>query len=289
MDTFGIDTSRRESFIVSQYLAQKKVGFIGCGNMSQTLIRGWLESKTLTVQQIFATNRSPGKLKKFSEETLIRAFPSAEPVLEQCDVIILGMKPQDLLQAVEDIQHAFTENQVVISMAAGVSTAKIKKAINTPVRVVRIMPNTPSIIKEGVIGYCMERDDQDLRSLIEDLFSPLGVVIETDEGEGFEALTVSSSSGVGFVFELMIYWREWLEEHGFDSETATLMTIKTFLGASKLADSLGSQNLEDLLAKVTSKQGVTAAGLNSMRELELERGLRYSFEKAALRDRELSK
>lgn len=289
MDTFGIDTIGREASIMSSYLSQKKIGFIGCGNMAQTLIRGWLETETLLETQIFATNRTPGKLKKFADETQIQAFSSAEPVLEQCDVVILGMKPQDLLQAVEDIQHAFQENHVVISMAAGISTHKIKKAINTPVRVVRIMPNTPASIKEGVIGYCIERDDLELKTLVEDLFSPLGVVIETDEGEGFEALTVAAASGVGFVFELMIYWREWLEEHGFDSETATLMTIKTFLGASKLADSLGSQNLEDLLAQVTSKQGVTAAGLKSMRELEIERGLRYSFEKAALRDRELAK
>ncbi|MCB0406618.1 MAG: pyrroline-5-carboxylate reductase [Bdellovibrionales bacterium] len=274
---------------MNHLLASKKVGFIGCGNMAQTIIKGWLDSQILSASHIFATNRSPGKLQKFAEEKKIQTPSSSEQMIEQVDVVVLAMKPQDLLSAIEDFQHAFSENQIVISLAAGTPMSVITKAINAKVRVARLMPNTPSSIKEGVIGYCTNTRDEELGSFIEDLFSPLGLVIETEEGEAFEALTVSAASGVGFVFELMIYWREWLEEHGFDGETASLMTIKTFLGASKLADQSNKLNLEELLAKVTSKQGVTAAGLNSMRELELERGLRYSFEKAVLRDRELSK
>jgi pyrroline-5-carboxylate reductase len=92
---------------------------------------------------------------------------------------------------------------------------------------------------------------------------------------------------VGFVFELMIYWKEWLEEHGFAPELAQKMTVQTFLGASVLADGAG-ESLEDLQNRVTSKKGITAAGLDSLRELEVERLLRYSFEKAAIRDKELS-
>lgn len=289
MDPIRFNIVGREREVMSHYLAHKKIGFVGCGNMTQTIARGWVDAGLLRADQISATNRSPGKLKKFSDDLGINAFDSTEQMLEDCDVVVLAMKPQDLIVALEDFQHAFTDNQIVISLAAGVSLHTIKKAINAPVRLVRIMPNTPSSIKEGVIGYCIADNNNELKTAIEDLFSPLGLVIEAEEGEAFEALTVSAASGVGFVFELMIYWREWLEEHGFDEETATLMTVKTFLGASKLADASSELSLEDLLARVTSKKGVTAAGLDSMRELELERGLRYSFEKAVLRDRELSK
>ena len=152
---------------------------------------------------------------------------------------------------------------------------------------VRIMPNTPVKIGSGVVGYCLSPEANHLSGMMEDLLSPLGLVMSVQEGEEFEALTVSCSSGVGFVFEFMQYWQEWLEEHGFGPEDARSMTVKTFLGASELATQLENLSLQELQSKVTSRKGVTAAGLDSMRELELERGLRYSFEKAVLRDREL--
>jgi pyrroline-5-carboxylate reductase len=123
---------------------------------------------------------------------------------------------------------------------------------------------------------------------MERMFKPLGLTVRLDEGEAFEAFTVATSAGVGFVFELMIYLQEWLEERGIEPEMAQKMTVQTFLGASELALKSMPQSLDELQAKVTSKKGITAAGLDSLRELEVERLLRYSFEKSALRDRELS-
>ncbi len=87
---------------------------------------------------------------------------------------------------------------------------------------------------------------------------------------------------------MMLYWQEWLEERGIEAALAQQMTVQTFLGAADLAQQSMPQSLADLQAKVASKKGITAAGLESMRELEIERLLRYSFEKSALRDRELS-
>ena len=78
-------------------------------------------------------------------------------------------------------------------------------------------------------------------------------------------------------------------ERGFEPDVARKMVIETFLGASQLAEQSKGTQLEDLQSKVTSKKGVTAAGLQSMRELEIERALRISFEKAALRNQELAK
>ena len=91
------------------------------------------------------------------------------------------------------------------------------------------------------------------------------------------------------MLELMEYWRDWIEEHGFDPETSRQMVVQTFLGAAMMAEKAGEQSLLDLQEKVVSKKGVTAAGLQSMRELEIERALRYSFEKAVLRDQELAR
>lgn len=255
--------------------------------MSQIIINTLLQSKTVTADQIGASNRSTGKLNRLSEGLGIRTYNTNEELIENSDVVILGVKPQDLTRALEPIASTFHSGHVVMSLAAGFPLRSLKKTIPEAGAIVRVMPNTAIQMNQGVIGYCMTAFSKDISHLVEDLFSPLGLVIPVEEGEPFEALTVAASSGVGFVFELMEYWQEWLEEHDFDPEIAKKMTVQTFLGAALLANRDPKLPLEELRSQIVSKKGVTAAGLDSMRELEVERALRYSFEKAVLRDREL--
>ncbi len=265
-----------------------KIGFIGMGNMAQTIIKGLLESKILPAKNIYASNRTPGKLVKAVDAWGIQALQNNEEVVEATDIVILAMKPQDFPMAVDPMASVFFEKQIVISLAAGVTMHTLQKKL-AQCRIARVIPNTPSIINRGVIGYFPEEGDVGLESLIEDMFSPLGYVLRAEDEGQLEGLMVSCSSGTGFVFELMTYFQEWVEERGFDPITARKMVVETFAGASLLAAQQRDTSIEDLQAKVTSKKGVTAAGLESMRELEIERLLRYSFEKAFLRNQELAK
>lgn len=266
----------------------QKIGFIGAGNMCQSLIEGWLAKNVVAPSQIFVSNRTPGKLKKLVQQFAVNECATNEDLVDVSDVVIISVKPQDLILAIEPIASSFRDDQVVISLAAGIPLSRLKKLLPKGARVIRMIPNTPSRIHLGVIGYCSTTNDIPIDRFMENLFSQLGLVIRVDEGEPFEALTVSCSAGVGFIYEMMLYWQEWLEERGFSPEQAQKMTVQTFLGASQLAAQNSTQSLVDLQNRVTSKKGVTAAGLDSMRELEVERLLRYSFEKAALRDRELA-
>ncbi|WII70619.1 pyrroline-5-carboxylate reductase [Bdellovibrio sp. 22V] len=272
---------------MNPFLKSQKIGFLGAGNMAQAMIKGLLEGG-IPSKNIFATNRSEGKLLKLAETFKINPVSSNEVLIDTCDIIILAVKPQDLLQALEPVTRAFDENKVVISVAAGIRMEKLERFIQGA-RLSRVMPNTPSLIGRGVIGYLLNDDDDNaLESTVEDLFAPLGRVIKVSDEDQFEALMVSCSSGTGFVFEMMMYWQDWIEEHGFSQEEARLMTIETFVGASLLA-AQAREGVEDLQARVTSKKGVTAAGLQSMRELEIERALRISFEKAAMRNKEMAR
>ena len=268
-------------------LKAQKIGFLGAGNMAQAMIKGLIEGG-IPAKHIYASNRSEGKLIKLVEEYKINASSTNEELIDTCDIIILAIKPQDLLTALEPVGRAFDENKIVISVAAGVRMEKLEKFLNGS-RLARVMPNTPSLIGRGVIGYLLnDDDDRALESTVEDLFTPLGRVIKVTDEDQFEALMVSCSSGTGFVFEMMMYWQDWIEEHGFSVEEARVMTIETFVGASLLA-AQARERVEDLQARVTSKKGVTAAGLQSMRELEIERALRISFEKAAMRNKEMAR
>jgi pyrroline-5-carboxylate reductase len=265
-----------------------KVGFLGVGNMAQAIIKGLIESKVVPAHHIFASNRSPGKLQKVKDLWNLQAMSTNEEVVDASDIVVLAMKPQDLSSAIEAIASSFNPGQIVVSLAAGIELHSLQKKL-PQCRIVRAMPNTPTVIGRGVIGFMMDKKDESLETVIEDLFSPLGYVLRVADEDQLEALTVSCSSGTGFVFELMMYFQDWIEERGFDSMTARKMVVETFLGAAQLAALSADQNLEDLQNRVTSKKGVTSAGLESMREFEIERALRYSFEKAALRNQELAK
>lgn len=267
-----------------------KVGFIGAGNLATAIIKGLIEKKAISAQNIFVSNRTPGKLQKLSEQFQVQIEDTNEAVVEKADIVILAMKPQDLIAAVEPISSLFHDQQMIVSLAAGVNFRTLEKRI-TNGRIARVMLNTPSLINKGVIGIVgYDDDDTGLLTSIEDLFSNLGLVIKLQDEDELDALAVASSAGTGFILELMSYWQDWLEEHGFDAEIAKKMTIETFVGTAQLASSAAAtSSLEDLQNKVTSKKGITAAGLESMRELEIERALRLSFEKANLRNQELAK
>lgn len=270
-------------------IKNKRIGFIGVGNMAQGIIRALIESGTVAGQDILATNRSPRKLQKMVEAHGITAKATNEELIEASDVIVIAIKPQDMVQSLESIGSAFHSGHVVMSLAAGLDLKSLKKLLPNVSRLVRVMPSIGVSVRQSVIGYAMVSPQVEVKALVENLFSPVGLVVPVEEGEAFEALTVACSSGIGFVFELMEYWQEWLEEYGFAPELSRQMTVRTFLGASLLASLNPDTTLQDLQHKVASKKGVTAAGLDSLRELEVERLLRYSFEKAVLRDRELGK
>ena len=270
-------------------IANLKIGFIGSGNMAQAIIRGMLSSGDIKAKNIFATNRTERKLLKLVDELGINGLENNESLIDQCDVVLLAMKPQDLSEAIEPISSSFDQHHIVMSLAAGISLHQIKGLLPNVSNIVRVMPNTPVALNKGVVGYSYFGDKENVSAVVEDIFSPSGIVFPVEEGEQFEALTVASGSGVGFIFEIMIYWQEWLEEHGFTKEDARKLTVQTFLGTAGLAEVSPNMDLNELQNKVVSKKGVTAAGLDSIQELEVERALRYSFEKAVLRDRELGK
>jgi len=265
----------------------RKLGFIGAGHLAQAMIRSLIETKTIEPSQIWISNRSEGKLKRVQEHFQVNAAATNEQLVDECDIVFLAVKPQDMLEAVESVSSAFQSSHLVISLAVGISISELERLVPNRPMIVRVMPNTAVSIQKSVTGYCLSERAKSAEGLIQALLSPMGLVVPCLEGEEFQALMVSCSSGIGFVTELMIYWQEWLEEHGFEANLARDMTVQTFLGASLSAEKNSGVGLSELQDRVVSKKGITAAGLQSMRELEVERAMRYSFEKAVIRENEL--
>lgn len=261
----------------------RKIGIIGVGNMGQAILRGLLDSQKVSADSLFFTNRSSGKIEKVKKNYAVQSFRTNEELIDHCDVVIVAVKPQDIAEALEPCRNSFGAHHVVISLAAGMDFKSLRRLIPEG-HLTRVMMNTPVLIRQGVIGYCSENSLYEI--LLQDLFSPLGTVIKLEEGDSFEAFTVASASGTGFIFELMSYWQDWIEEYGLDPSVARQIIVQTFLGTAALAQS-STESLEELQNRVTSRKGMTAAGLESMRSLEIEGLLRMSFGKAAQRYREL--
>ena len=270
-------------------LKSLKIGFIGAGNMTQALIKGMIDSKEIKPDHILVSNRTEGKLIKLTEQYQIQTRSHNQEIITECDIVIIAVKPQDFAIALDGLSGQFNENQIVISLAAGIPFDSLQQQIPAG-RLVRLMPNTPALIGRGVIGYLsLDETDVFVSDIMEDLFSNLGYIFKVENEEQLDTLMISCSSGTGFVFELMMYWQDWIEERGFSPEVSRKMTVETFIGASLLAAQSSHIHIEELQSRVTSKKGVTAAGLSSMRELEIERTLRISFEKASMRSQEIYK
>ncbi|MCB0350060.1 MAG: pyrroline-5-carboxylate reductase [Bdellovibrionales bacterium] len=265
----------------------KKIGFLGVGNLGQAVLRGFLDSGLVLPKNVLISSRTERKLAKVAEEFNVQAVKTNEELIDGSDVVIIGVKPQDLYLAIEPIASSFHEDHVVMSLAAGISLESLEELMPDVKKILRVMPNTAANVKKSVVAYSASDACSPHLNWIEELLSTIGVVVPVEDGDMMEALVVAASSGIGFVYELMIYWQEWLEERGIDRETAKLVTVNVFAGASAMASSAPNTSFEELQRKVTSLKGVTAAGLDSMRELEIERALRISFEKAALRDKSL--
>lgn len=258
------------------------------GNMGQSILSALMSSQTLQSDQVYIHNRTPGKSQKMATRFGVCVLETPEEVIEACDIIVLATKPQDLLGMLEPLKGSFSDDKVAISLAAGIRLATLKKFM-PEAHLVRIMPNTPIFIQKAVVSFCLSKPDIVLETLVKKLFSPLGFVVSTEEGEEFSALMVASASGTGFIFELMKYWQDWIEDYGIEPAIARKIVTETFLGTAQLAAEDPETSFHQLTEKVASKKGVTAAGLQSMRELELEGLLRMSFNKALMRDHELAK
>lgn len=265
------------------FLKSRHVGILGVGNMGQAIVKAFLESNTFSPDRIHFSNRSPGKIEKVKKLYGIQAHPTNEELIDASDIVIIAVKPQDLEEALDSCRNAFSADQIIISLAAGMNFKFLRRCIPEG-HLTRVMLNTPVFVRQGVVGFFSENDLYE--QVIRDLFKSLGEVVKLEDGDPFEAFTVASSSGTGFIFEMMSYWQDWIEDHGISPEEARMIVVQTFLGTAMLAQS-SVETFEELQNKVTSKKGMTAAGLESMRSLEIEGLLRMSFNKAAVRYKEL--
>lgn len=277
----------------SLFLKKKTVGFLGAGSMTQHILEPLLLDNILKPEQVFISNRSLSKLEKVTEHFKVTACNSNEELLEKADIIIIAIKPQDLYKGLEPVLSYFRADHEVVSLAAGVSLKSLNKLLPEVKLLSRVMLSTAVKIKQAVIAYDFMLDGQFAQTAddgalsIKALFSPLGKLFFLKGDQAFRAFTVGAGSGIALIYELMLYWQEWLIDYQISEEEAAQITQQSFLAASQMAIS-EPQSITELQRSVTSAKGVTIEALEAMRFADLEGYLHKAFEQARLKDAKLA-
>jgi len=266
------------------YFKTKKIGFVGSGNMTRSLIKGLSFNRDIDFKNVFVCNRTSEKALKMSKDLGVSYVEHVDDVLEICDVVVIAIKPQDLKTFLESYGKSFTEDQIVLSLCAGVKLQALHTQLPQVKSIARLMPSTTCEYGKGVLGVFS--DSTQLASDLEEYFASVGAVYSVESEEALDKIMISAASGVGFILEVMQIWSEWLEEEGFESESAAEITKLSFAGVSAMLEKT-EKKISKLQSEVTSKKGVTLAGLEMMRSLGLDDVLNKSFAAAQRRSQEM--
>ena len=243
----------------------KKVGFVGCGHMASAIIKGVLDSNFLNNSQIMASEINSEFAQSKQSELGIEVVTDNKILAEKSDVIILATKPNYITEVLSEIKEFLSEDKLVVSIAAGVSTKKIEEAINKEVAVVRVMPNGPAVILEGMSGIVKGKfaKDQDVE-FVEEFLSNIGKCIVVDEAQ-IDILTAISGSGPAFFYKIINEMARSGEKLGMDYDKALTLAAQTAIGSAKLM--LESEfTPEELIEKISTKGGCTEVGVDFMND-----------------------
>lgn len=264
-----------------------KTGFIGAGNMARSMIVGLLEKKLVAAEGLVCISGSGATARTLSEETGIELASSRVELLEQAETVILAFKPQHLDTISRD-EGAAAQNNLVISVLAGRTMNSLKQVFPHARNIVRVMPNTPSRIGQGVSAYCFQETPSDSdRQLVESLLGALGTCHEVQESQ-MHIVTAVSGCGPAVFFQFIDYIAHAASKRGLDRATATKLAIETGIGSLNLM-AQSEQKPSELVDEVVSPNGVTHALLCSLSDNDWSDIIDQAMEAAVGRSIELSK
>jgi pyrroline-5-carboxylate reductase len=264
----------------------RTVGFVGAGNMGEALIKGLVVANVVPAKSIYTADVRGDRLAELAKLFGIQAAADNSDLVSRCDVVILAVKPQIMEAVLREIAPAVTRQKLLISIAAGVSTAKIRAMLNRDARLIRVMPNTPALVLEGVTaiaqGQHLEPGDLDTAG---EIFKAVGRVVVLDE-DLLDAVTGLSGSGPAYVAIVIESLADGGVRMGLDRMTAMTLATQTVLGAAKLLLETGLHPgaLKDM---VSSPGGTSIAGVAALEEGGIRATFIKAVERATLRSREL--
>ncbi|HEY1793707.1 MAG TPA: pyrroline-5-carboxylate reductase [Opitutaceae bacterium] len=262
------------------------IAFLGSGSMAGAMVEGMIAKGTYLPAGMACIGGSGRSAQELAARTGIRLAASLEDLLGGAGTLVVAFKPQHLAAADARLA-ALTEGRLVVSVLAGKTMDALSRVFPGARNIVRSMPNTPSQIGAGITGWCARGPLAPAdRALIEGIFGALGSAVELPEDK-MDAFTAICGCGPAYVFEFAAALRDAGLGLGFDPATSKQFAVETVLGAGMLLARRGVDP-EILRSEVTSPNGVTAAGLRRMADLDFRGMIKGAITAARARAQELS-
>ena len=241
-----------------------KIGFIGCGKMAGAIISAIKDNVYVTGSEV---NQEIANCA--SEKLGIDVLTDNIELVKDSDVIFIATKPNNVSDVLNEIKDCMTDDKFIVSIAAGVTTSKIENILKN-VRVIRVMPNTPALVKLGMFGVCKgSKATDDDENYVINLLSEIGKCIKVKESQ-MDIVTAISGSGPAFFYKVINEIARAGEKLGMDYEKALLLSIQTAIGSAKMAKNR-EISMEQLISNVATKGGCTAVGVDRMNIYDTEK------------------
>jgi len=266
---------------------QYELGVLGAGNMAEAIVKGAIDNDVLEPEKIIVADPVAERRVLFEQLGCATAEQNTS-VIENAAQIMIAVKPQIFPDVAEQLKAADPERQIVISIMAGLRTQKIVDAVGRPLRIVRVMPNTPLLAGQGMSAIARgEHANAGDELLAMQIFQAAGEAVELEETD-MDAVTAVTGSGPAYVFYLAEAISEAARSLGLKADVADLLTQQTILGAATLMKKSDDPPAE-LRRKVTSPGGTTQAALEHMEEQQVRQHIMQAVRAAADRSKELGK
>jgi pyrroline-5-carboxylate reductase len=266
----------------------KRIGFLGCGNMGEALVKGLVQANVVPATALMVSDTRADRLADLDRRYGVRVAKDNVELVRESDVVVLAVKPQIMAPVLREIASSLSGRQLVISIAAGVATATIRKTVGKDIRLIRVMPNTPALVLEGATAIAKSTglEAGDLETA-EEIFGAVGKVVVLDE-ELMDAVTGLSGSGPAYVAVVIESLADGGVKMGLDRATAMTLATQTVLGAAKLLLETGLHpgSLKDM---VSSPGGTSITGIAALEEGGIRTTFITAVERATLRSRELGR
>jgi pyrroline-5-carboxylate reductase len=270
-------------------LSDRRMAFIGGGNMAQAIIGGLLRNGLIAADRITVADPDTAKRDAFAESLGLETADTNREAIEHRDVIVLAIKPQISDEVMKEVGMWLVEGQLVISIMAGITTQILEKRILRGAPVVRVMPNTPLLVGRGATAICRgSRAEPRHIEIAEAIFGAVGETAEFPE-DLMDAVTSLNGCGPGFLFAVAEALIEGGVAQGLDTDLAKRFAAQTLLGAGHLLlEDEQRRSAGTLREAVTSKGGMTEAGLRIMAERGVHAALIDAMKAATARGKELA-
>jgi pyrroline-5-carboxylate reductase len=261
-----------------------KISFIGGGNMAEALIAGLLQSKH-DPQSIHVSEPRQARRSELSEQYGIKTTAENSEAARGSDILVLAVKPQQMRDAVRSLAGSLGQEATLVSIAAGVRTSSLTEWLGDAAHIVRVMPNTPALVSEGM-SVLFSKAAAIYRQRAEYVLKSCGEVAWVDHEDQLHAVTAVSGSGPAYFFLLAEMMQAAGVSLGLPKALAEKLATQTALGAGRMLCESG-RSAEALRHQVTSPGGTTQAALDVMYEMGLPDAVRKGVVAASKRSAEL--